>query len=121
MAKRSERRQEVDAKVIDWTSSRSRDELCRILDEAEVPNSPINSMADCFADPHYQARETLRPFADLELGEVRMHVPVPRLSATPMRVSRPAPSAGEHNAEIYGELLGLSREELGRLEQGGIV
>jgi crotonobetainyl-CoA:carnitine CoA-transferase CaiB-like acyl-CoA transferase len=121
MAKRSERRADVDARVIAWTSSHSRDDLCRILDETEVPNSPINSMADCFADPHYQARETLMPFADPQLGEVPVHAPVPRLSTTPMRVPRPAPSPGEHNAEIYGELAGLSTEELATLEQRGVV
>lgn len=121
MEKRVEHRAEVDERVRAWTLQHTQKELCRLLDEAEVPNSPINSVADCFADPHFQARGTLMEIEDQILGKVRMQAPVPRLSRTPARVERPAPSVGQHNAEIYGGLLGLSEDELARLHAEGVI
>ena len=43
-----------------------------------------------------------------------------RLSQTPWSI-RPAPHLGEHNDEIYGGHLGVSREELRLLWQMGII
>jgi crotonobetainyl-CoA:carnitine CoA-transferase CaiB-like acyl-CoA transferase len=45
---------------------------------------------------------------------------VPRLSSTPGAIRRPAPSLGEHNAEVYGEL-GISERELAEMAKDGVV
>lgn len=121
MDQRAARRDEVDARVAAWTARHPQAELRAVLDRAEVPNSPINSIADCFADPQFAARGTLTTVEDEVLGPVTMQAPVPRLSATPARVARPAPSVGQHNAEVYGELLGLDRAALERLAAEGVV
>jgi crotonobetainyl-CoA:carnitine CoA-transferase CaiB-like acyl-CoA transferase len=121
MEQRSARRVEVDARVSAWTARHTLAELQGILDAAEVPNSPINSIADIFADPQYRARETLVTVDDPVVGPVRMPAPVPRLSETPARIPRPAPEVGEHNAEVYGELLGLGETDLARLRQDGVL
>lgn len=121
MEKRAARRAEVDARVSEWTGSRTQAELREILDAQEVPNSPINSIADIFADPQFAARGTLMEVADQVLGPVKMPAPVPRLSATPARVERPAPSVGQHSGEVYGELLGLGEAELGGLRAEGVI
>ena len=121
MEKRAARRDEVDGRVAAWTGSHTQAELREILDAAEVPNSPINSIADCFADPQFSARGTLMEVEDEILGPVRMQAPVYRLSETPARVERPAPAVGEHNGEVYGELLGLGAEELRGLASEGVI
>jgi succinyl-CoA:(S)-malate CoA-transferase subunit A/succinyl-CoA:(S)-malate CoA-transferase subunit B len=121
MEKRSAQREIVDARVTHWTTSLSMAELREKLDAAEVPNSAIYSIADAFADPQYQARGTLMEIEDPVIGRVRMPAPVPRLSATPARVSRPAPEVGEHNLEVYGELLGLTEDDLRRLQTEGVI
>ena len=121
MEKRAARRSEVDQRVATWTARHAQADLCELLDRAEVPNSPINSVADCFADPHYAARGTLVEIQDQLLGPVKMPAPVPRLSATPARVERPAPNVGQHNDEVYGELLGLDVQALDELRANGVI
>jgi crotonobetainyl-CoA:carnitine CoA-transferase CaiB-like acyl-CoA transferase len=121
MAKRSERRAEVDGRVAAWTNRHTLAELSEVLDRAEVPNGPINSIADIFENPQYAARGTLETVDDPVVGPVKMQAPVARLSETPARTQRPAPEVGEHNAEVYGELLNLDAAELERLRADGVI
>jgi crotonobetainyl-CoA:carnitine CoA-transferase CaiB-like acyl-CoA transferase len=46
---------------------------------------------------------------------------VPRFSATPGAVSHLGPRLGEHNAEVYGELLGLDRGRLAELHEQEVI
>ncbi|MFN8103021.1 MAG: hypothetical protein U0U69_01000 [Acidimicrobiia bacterium] len=43
------------------------------------------------------------------------------MSRTPGAVGRGAPRLGEHNDEVYRGLLGMTREELDRLKDAGVV
>ena len=84
--------------------------------QAKVPDI-LAQIAD---DPHVKAREMIAAYPDAEMGTVPMHCVVPRLSATPGSIRRPAPALGEHNAEILGAL-GLDARELARLAAAGII
>ena len=44
-----------------------------------------------------------------------------RFGQTPWAIRRPAPHLGQHNEEIYGGRLGVSRQELLSLTQAGII
>ncbi len=44
-----------------------------------------------------------------------------KLQRAPGRVQRPAPTLGQHNNQVLGDLLGLSAQELEDLEQQGII
>lgn len=44
-----------------------------------------------------------------------------RFSRTPISIRRPAPCLGEHNQHVFGELLGLSQQEMAELEEQGII
>jgi succinyl-CoA:(S)-malate CoA-transferase subunit A len=46
---------------------------------------------------------------------------VPRLSATPGRITNPGPALGNATADVLGGLLGLHAEEIGRLRQQRVV
>ncbi len=80
--------------------------------EAEgVPCGPINSIAEMAADPQTAAREMVIELEHPRAGRTRaLGLPI-KLSATPGKVSRPAPLLGEHTREVLGEF-GFSRAEV---------
>ena len=58
---------------------------------------------------------------DPVIGPVRMQSVYPRFSRTPGAIRDGAPRLGEHNADVYGELLGLSADDLRALERDGVI
>jgi crotonobetainyl-CoA:carnitine CoA-transferase CaiB-like acyl-CoA transferase len=72
-------------------------------------------------DPHYAARENIVWVNDPEIGRIPMQNVVPRLSDTPGRVHWTGPGLGQHNAEVYGGVLGLSTAEQEALRDQGII
>ena len=44
-----------------------------------------------------------------------------KLSETPCDTSGPAPDVGEHNFEVYGELLGFDKERVLELKKNGVL
>ena len=121
VAKRVEQRDEVDGMVSAWTGSLDRSELVSLLDSEEVPVSPINSIADIFQDPQFQARSSMIEIDDPALGKIKMPGVVPRMSRSPGRVDGLAPGLGEHNQEVYGNLLGYGPEEIANLAKEGVI
>jgi crotonobetainyl-CoA:carnitine CoA-transferase CaiB-like acyl-CoA transferase len=112
---------QVDALVAGWFAEHSAEDAQRILDAAGVPVSPIYSIADIFADPHFQARGDIIQPEDPAFGAVPMPAVLPRFSRTPGKVRFVGPPLGAHNADVYGGLLGLSPAEQAQLRQDGII
>jgi crotonobetainyl-CoA:carnitine CoA-transferase CaiB-like acyl-CoA transferase len=44
-----------------------------------------------------------------------------KLPCSPLASLRPAPSLGEHNADVYGDLLGITPDELASLRGAGVI
>ena len=90
--------------IIETLESWERDRLLPLLDAAAVPASPINDIAQMFADPHTIARGMRLDIKDAhgtELPSVRAPMV---MGGTPLRYERPSPRLGEHTAEILAEL-----------------
>ncbi len=117
---RVERRDEVDRIVTEWFAARTSQQIQEQLNAHGVPVSPVNSIADIFADPHYAARDMLVEVDHPDLGSVRVPGVVPKLSETPGAVRSPGPRLGEHNAEVFGEI-GLSDDDLSQLSERGVI
>ena len=111
----------IDEAIAAWTRTRSYADAFATLDAADVPCGPIYSVADQLTDPHFAARGVIERVR-LESGEeVAIPAVAPQLSATPGRTTWPGPRLGAHNAEVYGDLLGLSSERLAELASRGVI
>ncbi|RKK06254.1 CoA transferase [Pseudoroseomonas wenyumeiae] len=113
--------QELDGIVAGFIAERDKAEVLDHFDKAGVTIGPIMDAADLLQDPYVAEREALIevPDDDMPGGFVPMHGMVPRLSATPGVLARPAPKLGEHNDEILCPALGEA--ELARLRAAGVV
>jgi crotonobetainyl-CoA:carnitine CoA-transferase CaiB-like acyl-CoA transferase len=71
-----------------------------LLDAAGVPASPINDVAQVFADPQVVAREMVREIARPDGRKVRVIASPIRLSRTPVRSDRLPPTLGQHTGDV---------------------
>ena len=90
------------------------------LEQAGVPAGPIYNLAQVYEDPHVRAREMVVELEHPVAGRVR-HIGIPvKLSDSPGRITRPAPTLGQHTDEVL-EWLGLDTPAVTRLRESGIV
>jgi crotonobetainyl-CoA:carnitine CoA-transferase CaiB-like acyl-CoA transferase len=118
---RAVRREEIDTAVSEWFASHTRDDIVRIAAEYEVTIAPVYNMEDAMADPHFKAREAFIEVEDEDFGALSMVNVTPRFSETPGAVHHSGPHVGAHTEEVYGELLGMSRDEIEALRAEGVV
>lgn len=111
---------EVDAEVSAWFAEHDRDEVLRLMEEAQVAVGVVNEIPDLFQNPHYAARETFVTVDDDDLGTIRMVAPVPRMSLTPGSIRRTGPALGQHTEEILAEF-GIDVDRIERLRAEGVV
>jgi crotonobetainyl-CoA:carnitine CoA-transferase CaiB-like acyl-CoA transferase len=104
-----------------WAAGLTRDEAMARLVAADIPASPLMSVADIAADPHFRERGTIMSVEDPEYGPLMMAAPIPRLSETPGEVRSLGPVLGSGNAQVLGGLLGLSAADLARLHDDGVI
>jgi crotonobetainyl-CoA:carnitine CoA-transferase CaiB-like acyl-CoA transferase len=121
MASRAEHGDEINGIVADWVKARTARGVQDVLERHEVPFGVAYSVADIFTDPHVAARGDIETVDDPVIGPVRMQGVYPRFSRTPGAIQRGAPRLGEHNAEVYGDLLGLGPEEMAQLGRDGVI
>ena len=111
-------REAVETIVAGFIAERTQADALAFFEETEVTVGPVCDEADLAADPYVAEREVLIEMPDALSGSLPMHNVVPRLSATPGALRRPAPTLGEHNAEIL-RTLGCSEDEIARLTECG--
>jgi formyl-CoA transferase len=111
---------EIDAMIEAWTQKHTKHEAMKILAGAGVPCGAVLDSSEVVTDEHLKQRGFL---VDLE-HPTRGKYPMPgnpvRLSDSPTEIVR-APLLGEHNAEIYGKVLGVSEEDLAVLKRDGVI
>ena len=113
---------EIDNLINDWTKTKTIEEVDALMIEASIPAGRVYRAPDMLADPHFQARGAIIEVETERFGPLKMQGSFPKLSGTPSGVRRPAPSTvGQHNAEIYGGLLGMSVAELEQLAASGVI
>jgi len=111
----------VEQVVAAWMAEQDNARASAQLEAAGVPFGQVLSVPEVVALPQLLERDMIVDTPHRTAGTVKLPgIPV-KLSDTPGRVRRGAPDLGEHNAEVYGELLGLSAADLERLAANGVI
>lgn len=117
---RVEHEPEIDAAIAKWLSGIDSVTVLSLLEDARVPSGPIYSVADMMVNEHFIARGLFEE-VDVKGKPLKIPAMVPKLSETPGRTDWPGPEVGAFNDEIYGELLGLSAEQIAKLKSSGVL
>lgn len=110
----------IDAALAIWCSEHISAAALDMLDAADVPAGPVNSIADIAADPHFQAREV---FETVSVAGVERKMPAvhPRLENTPAVSRWAGPELGEHTTAVLTELLEIGPDQLDNWHQEGVI
>ena len=117
---RARRAAELDAAIGAWTAARPLAEVLDGLTRARVPAGRIYTARDIAEDPHYRARGMIQRITTVEGYELDVPGVVPRLSATPGRLSTLAPALGSHTAQVLREL-GISESAIAELAAKKVI
>ena len=103
-AGRAARADELDAAITAWTVQRPVADVVAVLQAASVPAGRIYTVADIASDPHFLARGMIETATTPDGLALAVPGIVPKLSATPGSIRHPAPTLGQHTADVLGAL-----------------
>ena len=112
---------ELDARISNWARTLTRDELLGKMRAFGVPAGLIYRAPEMLADAHFQAREAIVEVPHPDFGTLKMQNVAPKLSQTPGGIRTPSPALGQHNDEIYLDLLGLEPARYRELQERAII
>ena len=112
---RFDHRNVLDPIIAEWTGRHTKQEAMAILAGADVPAGALLDVGDITNDPSYLERGMIVEVEHPELGKVKVPGFAPKLSENHVEYTC-SPALGGSNAEIYGEVLGLSQEKLAELK-----
>ncbi|GAA1774296.1 CoA transferase [Streptomonospora arabica] len=121
MDARIEHRAEVEARVAAFVAEHDIEPLLARLHAAGIAAGPVNSADQVCADPHIRDRGSIVEVTGADGRRRLVQAPAGRFSGFTGSPGRPAPTLGEHTAEILHDLLGLSRDEIDDLRDRGVV
>jgi crotonobetainyl-CoA:carnitine CoA-transferase CaiB-like acyl-CoA transferase len=114
-------REALSALLAEITAGKTVDEWISLMERANVPCGPINTLDRVFADPHVVARGTRVEVQHERYGTLPLVANPIRFSRTPIEYRNAPPMLGEHNGEILGGLLKKSAEDLAALKSAGVI
>ena len=117
---RGQQKDRVDKMVEEWTMQHTKHEVMRILGEGGIPCGAVLNAEDIHNDPHLQERGMITTMRHPVRGSFKVPSFPVLLDDSPVEM-KPAPLLGQHNAEVYSELLGLSEDDLGKLKSEAII
>jgi crotonobetainyl-CoA:carnitine CoA-transferase CaiB-like acyl-CoA transferase len=117
---RVKHRTELEQLVGDAIAEYDRDALIKVLEDAGVPATPVNSVGQALSDSQSQGRPVIRRMAHPRLGDIPVVGFPVSFSGTDPGIRRHAPMRGEHTDEVLGGL-GYSRDEIQVLRDRKVV
>lgn len=119
-SERGKRAEEVNGWLREWAATLTSAELQEMLDKEGIAYGPVQTIDDLLVDAHARYRQAI---VDVDQdGETLPLVGVlPKLSETPGAIRSLAPHIGQHNEDVYRNMLGLSAAEFEELKQKKVI
>ena len=118
----SEKGRALDLRLREYCATRTGLEVETALNAAKIGCARVFNVRDQYADAHYAAREMTVPVLDRQSGvPIRVYGVVPKLSLTPGRIWRGAPSVGDDTNDVLSKLIGMSESEIKALYTERVV
>jgi CoA:oxalate CoA-transferase len=118
---------ELEAELYAWAATQTREKAYRRAGELRAPIAPVLNLEEVVTSPQMKARRCFQEVDHPAAGRWVYPGPPFRLTGDSSaddgwgwRAGR-APLLGEHNEDIFGELLGLERTDLVRLRAAGVI
>ncbi len=111
----------LDRLIGQWTIDRTHLEVMDILQRVGVAAVPSFNSEELYNDPHLKERGLFTEVYHPDVGKQIVVSPPWKFSATPARIYRRSPLFGEHNNYVFGELLGMSSDEIQRLVEEKVI
>jgi benzylsuccinate CoA-transferase BbsE subunit len=112
----------VEGVIGKFFSTMTMEEIFSEALKRKLPLAPVYSAKDICEEQQLQARGFWQKVEHEELGRTLNYVGCPvKMNPAEGRVWRRAPKVGEHNNEVYHELLGISKEKLVLLKQQNVI
>ncbi len=121
LAGRQERQAEIDEHLSEWTGERERDAVVEDLCAAGLAAAPVLRIEELHTWPHFVERAIAQDAPSFEgKNDVVYRTPW-HVSGAPRQVAGGSPELGEDNDLVFGEILGLSAQEVSSLQQAGVI
>jgi crotonobetainyl-CoA:carnitine CoA-transferase CaiB-like acyl-CoA transferase len=117
---RREREDEIDSGLVGWAASQRMEDVLECLLAAGVPAAPARDPRRASEHPQFRMRGFYEQVDHPVAGAISIPTLPLRITGLERWTSRPAPTLGQHNAEVLGGL-GLAAVDLERLESAGVI
>ncbi|ORY06563.1 CAIB/BAIF family protein [Basidiobolus meristosporus CBS 931.73] len=110
----------IDGAISSWTKTLTAAQVLEALDASNVPSGRIYNAKDIVEDDQYNARNMIET-VDVNGTSLKIPAITPKLSETPGSTEWAGPNLGQHNREVFLELLGIPEQEANQLVKEKII
>lgn len=112
----------IDAEITQWTRSRTPTEVMHAVQSKGVPSAAVQHPEDRMEhDPNTEAWGLFPTVTHQLIGEVRVDGMPMKFSETPAKIQNGAPILGQHNRQIFSEVLGIDKDTLEAFLEQGVI
>ncbi len=118
---RGQNQAELDELIGRWTITQDVKDVLQLMEKAGVPAGLIYRAPEMLEDPHFQARQAIVEVPHPDFGTLKMQNIAPKLSETPGTIRAPSPGMGQHNDEVFLNILKMSADRYAALKSKKVV
>lgn len=105
----------------EWVSQQTVLDLYRRAQAKRVPFAPVSTMGDLLSNEHLKSRGFFVEITHPVAGTHKYPGAPLKYHRTPWQLRTPAPTLGQHNAEVFGAKLNLSQSRIDELKRRGVI